>query len=103
MNASGHTFSLIYDIVRQIPTGCVSTYGRIAALAGNRRWSRVVGYAMRACRDATVPCHRVLHRDGSPSAAFQTGDQTLQRLLLEEAGVPFLPDGKVDLSRCLWP
>ena len=44
------SFTRIYSIVRQIPPGQVSSYGTIAALAGNPRWSRVVGYAMRACR-----------------------------------------------------
>ncbi|MBQ2111294.1 MAG: MGMT family protein, partial [Clostridia bacterium] len=39
------TFDLIYDIVRQIPRGKVATYGQIAAMAGNPRLSRVVGYA----------------------------------------------------------
>ena len=36
------TFELIYDVVRRIPRGCVATYGQVAALAGNPRWSRVV-------------------------------------------------------------
>lgn len=40
------TFELIYDVVRKIPRGCVATYGQIATLAGNPRWSRVVGYAL---------------------------------------------------------
>ena len=64
------SFTRIYSIVRQIPPGQVSSYGTIAALAGNPRWSRVVGYAMRACRDPAVPCHRVLYQDGTLSPAF---------------------------------
>lgn len=42
------SFELIYDVVKQIPYGKVATYGQVAALAGNRRWSRVVGYALHA-------------------------------------------------------
>ena len=45
------TFELIYDVVRQIPRGKVATYGQVAALAGNRNWSRVVGYALHANPD----------------------------------------------------
>ena len=49
-----------------------------------------------------APCHRVLYRDGGLSPADVFGGTGIQRLLLEGEGVPFLPDGRVDLSRCLW-
>ena len=41
-----NSYERIYAVVRQIPYGRVATYGQIAALAGNPRWSRVVGYAL---------------------------------------------------------
>ena len=44
-----NSFEKIYAVVRQIPRGSVATYGQIAALAGNRRWARVVGYALHVC------------------------------------------------------
>ena len=40
-----NSYEKIYDIVKQIPRGTVATYGQVAALAGNKRWARVVGYA----------------------------------------------------------
>ena len=40
-----NTFELIYNVVKGIPKGRVMTYGQVAALAGNPRWARVVGYA----------------------------------------------------------
>lgn len=43
-----NTFEKIYEVVKQIPKGKVATYGQVAALAGNRRWARVVGYALHA-------------------------------------------------------
>ena len=46
MEQKSNTFTQIYDIVRQIPYGKVATYGQIAELAGNKRLSRVVGYAL---------------------------------------------------------
>ena len=42
----GSTFAKIYEVVKQIPYGHVATYGQVAMLAGNRRWARVVGYAL---------------------------------------------------------
>lgn len=47
-------------------------------------------------------CPRVLYREGGLSPADVFGGTGIQRLLLEGEGVPFLPDGRVDLSRCLW-
>ena len=69
MNQINHTqdsaFERIYQIVRQIPRGTVATYGQIAALAGNRRWARVVGYALHANPDPDgIPCYRVVNREG---------------------------------------
>ena len=95
-------FGTFYSLVKQIPAGCVASYGDIAALAGNPRWSRVVGYAMRACTDAGVPCHRVVYQDGSLCDFFGTDGSALQRALLMQEGAAFLPDGRVDMARCRW-
>ena len=97
-----NTFELIYDVVRKIPRGRVATYGQIAMLAGNPRWSRVVGYALHVNPDpAHIPCYRVVNRLGEPSAAFAFGGINEQILLLQEDGVEFI-DGRVDLSKYLW-
>ena len=53
-------FEKIYEVVKQIPYGQVATYGQVAALAGNKRWARVVGYALHANPDPDhIPCYRV--------------------------------------------
>ena len=62
---SGTVFGAVYDVVRRIPAGRVSTYGQVARLAGMPRSARLVGYAMASCQDPTVPCHRVVGADGS--------------------------------------
>ena len=98
---AGQVFQRIYDITRQIPCGSVTTYGRIAALAGNPRMSRVVGDAMHTAPE-DVPCHRVVNRSGGLSGAFQPMGEDTHRLLLEMEGVCFRPDGTVDLERHLW-
>lgn len=96
-------YTTIYDIVRQIPKGCVATYGQIAALAGNPRLSRVVGYALhRNPFPGEIPCHRVVDRFGRPADSFAFGGIDRQRQLLEEEGVSFQPDGTVDLKEYGW-
>lgn len=99
---SGTVFSAFYEIVRRIPAGSVATYGQVARLVGMSRNARLVGYAMAACQDPSVPCHRVVDRFGGTKAAFDTFAPGTQRALLEAEGVPFRPDGTVDLDLCLW-
>lgn len=96
------TFELIYDVVKQIPKGTVATYGQVAALAGNKRWSRVVGYALHVNPDPEhIPCHRVVNRLGEVSKAFAFGGENRQIALLTQEGVSFT-DGKVDLQKYGW-
>lgn len=95
-----NTFERIYDVVRQIPKGRVASYGRVAMLAGNPRWSRVVGYALHVNPDPeNIPCYRVVTKDGRLSPAFAFGGENRQRELLEREGVEFDEDGKVDMER----
>ncbi len=96
------TFELIYDVVKQIPKGTVATYGQVAALAGNKRWSRMVGYALHVNPDPEhIPCHRVVNRMGEVSKAFAFGGENRQIVLLEQEGVSFT-DGHVDLQKYGW-
>lgn len=97
-----NSFEQIYAVVRRIPYGRVATYGQIAALAGNPRWSRVVGYALHVNPDpVNIPCFRVVNRFGEPSPAFVFGGVNEQIALLEAEGVVF-EDGRIDLSRYQW-
>ena len=96
-------FARVYDLTRQIPPGQAATYGQLARLLDMPRGARLVGYAMAACADPSVPCHRVVNRLGRTAAAFATHGPGTQRALLEAEGVPFRPDGTVDLAKCQWP
>ncbi|MGN0574154.1 MAG: MGMT family protein [Acutalibacteraceae bacterium] len=97
------TFEKIYEVVRQIPKGKVATYGLVAALAGNPRWARVVGYALHVNPEpGKIPCHRVVNRQGMVSSAFAFGGENMQRLLLSEEGIEFRPDGSIDLCKFIW-
>ena len=97
------TFEKIYSVVKMIPEGKVATYGQVATLAGNPRWARVVGYALHVNpQPGIIPCHRVVMRDGSLSPAFAFGGENRQRELLLNEGVTILPDGRADISACIW-
>ncbi|MGN0543461.1 MAG: MGMT family protein [Acutalibacteraceae bacterium] len=98
-----NTFEKIYSVVKKIPKGRVASYGTVAALAGNPRWSRVVGYALHVNPEpGIIPCHRVVTRNGEVSKAFAFGGENMQRQLLSEEGIEFLDDGRVDMARFAW-
>ena len=97
-----NTFEKIYDVVRRIPKGTVATYGQVAALAGNRRWARVVGYALHANPDSeNIPCYRVVTKDGRVSDVFAFGGANRQVELIEADGVRF-QDGHVIMEEYQW-
>ena len=96
------TFECIYEVVKQIPYGKVATYGQVAALAGSKRWARVVGYALHANPDPEhIPCYRVVNRFGEVSKAFAFGGENRQIELLQAEGICFV-DGKVDMKKYQW-
>ena len=90
----------IYDAVRRIPRGRVSTYGDVAVAAGLPGHARQVGYALAALEpDSDVPWHRVVNAQGRISP--RGGDrsvESLQRALLRDEGVRFRAD-RIDLKR----
>ena len=97
-----NTFDRIYEVVKKIPRGYVASYGQVAGLAGNRRWARVVGYALHANPDPdNIPCYRVVTKDGGVSKAFAFGGENEQVRLLQEDGVEFV-DGHVNMEKHQW-
>ena len=96
-------FEKIYEVVCSIPQGKVATYGQVAMLAGNPRWSRVVGYALHSNpAPGIIPCHRVVDRNGRPAESFAFGGGDIQRQLLEKEGIRFEADGHIDLDEYRW-
>lgn len=91
-------FNQVYDIVEQIPYGKVASYGQIARMLGRPRAAREVGRAMRFCPDH-LPWHRVVMADGSIASG---GSPELRTAMLKAEGIPFLPDGRVDIEHCRW-
>ena len=96
-----NTFEKIYEQVKKIPEGKVATYGQIALMAGNPRWSQIVGYALHSNPEpGVIPCHRVVNKEGKLAKAFAFGGENVQRNLLINEGVVFLDDDTVDLQKC---
>lgn len=104
MSESPSFNDLVYALVRAIPPGRVLNYGRVALLLGVPRGARAVGWALRGLPESAsdVPWHRVVNAQGrvsikgSPVAALE------QRRRLEDEGVTFDADDRLDLRRHLW-
>lgn len=95
-----NTFQKIYEQVKKIPRGKVATYGQIALMAGNPRWSQIVGYALHSNPEpGIIPCHRVVNKEGKLAKSFAFGGDNIQKELLLNEGVIFLDDDTVDLEK----
>jgi methylated-DNA-protein-cysteine methyltransferase related protein len=96
----------VYAMVKRIPKGRVATYGQIAALIGMPRHSRHVGNALSALPTTVkIPWQRVVNAQGRVSLRLKhwdSGSDTLQRILLESEGVVFSESGKIDLEAFGW-
>ncbi len=96
-------FQRVYRIVAQIPEGKVATYGQIAAMLGNPRGARTVGWAMQAAPSyLNLPCHRVVNKSGMLAPGYAFGGSENQRVWLEAEGIGFLCDGRIDMKQHLW-
>lgn len=89
---------LVLSIVSEIPRGKVATYGQVADLAGYPRNSRLVGKVLRRAEYyGRYPCQRVVNSHGDCAKKWPE-----QPLLLQEEGVTFRRNGRVDLKYCRW-
>jgi methylated-DNA-protein-cysteine methyltransferase-like protein len=92
----------VYELVRQVPAGSVTTYGDVAAALGSPRVARHVGWALAALRDEDVPWHRVVNARGEISFRGDTARATLQEARLRAEGIAFDRAGRLDLRRHRW-
>lgn len=96
-------FELVYRVVRSIPPGRVATYGQIARILGMPHAARTVGWALRDLPQGyDVPWQRVINARGTISLGAGGGGAEIQRALLEEEGVVFDEQGRVDLTTYGW-
>ena len=82
-------YDQVYQVVRLIPSGRVSSYGAIASYLGSRGSARMVGYAMNAAHSVfpPVPAQRVVNRNGLLTGKFHFGSENLMQQLLENEGI----------------
>ena len=82
-------FQAVYDIVRLIPEGKVTTYGAIAQALGAKGAARMVGWAMNASHGlADVPAHRVVNRKGLLTGKMHFADSNEMQRKLTTEGIP---------------
>jgi len=94
----------IYELVRCIPRGRVSSYGAIAAAIGLKSGARVVGYAMNNSHAAkpNVPAHRVVNRNGLLTGKHHFNPPEVMQLLLEAEGIVIIDDQVQNFASLFW-
>ncbi|OYX85318.1 MAG: cysteine methyltransferase [Flavobacteriales bacterium 32-34-25] len=96
-------FERVYDVVRQIPHGRVTSYGAIAKYLGAARSARMVGWAMNASHTMEdVPAHRVVNRKGLLTGKFHFDGTNLMQQLLENEGIKVVENQIVDFEKYFW-
>ncbi len=95
-------FEDVYQVVRQVPHGRVTTYGAIARYLSLRAGARMVGWAMNSSHGHNVPAHRVVNSAGILSGKHFFGGPTIMQQLLEDEGVQIADDRVVDFQTKLW-
>ena len=97
-------YELIYEIVRLVPKGRVTSYGAIAEALGLRSGARLVGYAMNLSHSVfpEVPAHRVVNSAGLLTGKFHFGSPEKMQQLLEKEGVAVRNDKVLAFNVLFW-
>lgn len=100
--SSADFYEKVYEVVRQVPYGRVTSYGAIARYLGAARSSRMVGYAMNMSHSKEVPAHRVVNRMGVLTGKHHFPGVHLMQQLLENEGIEVVDDQVQDFDRLFW-
>ena len=96
-------FQKVYEVVKLIPPGKVTTYGAIAKFLGSPSSSRTVGWAMNASHsDETIPAHRVVNRNGLLTGKHHFGGSNIMKELLENEGVEVKENQVQNFKNYFW-
>lgn len=96
-------FEDVYEVVKLIPKGRVTSYGAIAKYLGSAKSSRLVGYAMNAAHTLPdVPAHRVVNRIGLLTGKHHFGSSDEMQKLLEADGIKVKDDQVIDFEKLFW-
>lgn len=103
-NDKDSIYEAIYDVVRCIPKGRVTSYGAVAASIGAKSGARLVGYAMNLSTNVKpkVPSHRVVNRNGMLSGKHHFSPPEKMQQLLEKEGIKVVDDTVVDFNKLFW-
>ncbi len=102
--ANDNFFERVYEVVKQIPYGKVTTYGAIAEFLGSKQSARMVGWALNSKKYhlENIPAHRVVNRKGLLTGKRHFGGTDTMKNLLESEGVNIKEDRIVDMGSQLW-
>ncbi|HAJ99414.1 MAG TPA: cysteine methyltransferase [Bacteroidales bacterium] len=97
-------FEKVYAVVREIPSGRITTYGAIARYLAASKSARMVGWAMNNAHDCKeyVPAHRVVNRQGLLTGKVHFGSSDAMQMLLEKEGVRIEKDRVLDFAKLFW-
>jgi methylated-DNA-protein-cysteine methyltransferase-like protein len=97
-------FARVYEVVKQVPYGRVTSYGAIAKYVGAPSAARMVGWAMNASHHHPdpVPAHRVVNRNGLLTGKHHFGASGLMQQLLEQEGIAVDDDCVVEFEKLFW-
>ncbi|MEQ8881387.1 MAG: MGMT family protein [Cyclobacteriaceae bacterium] len=101
MKDNSNFFNDVYEVVRLIPKGKVTSYGAIANYLGVKRSARMVGWAMNGA-PKDIPAHRVLNRNGLLTGKKAFATPTLMQELLQKEGVKVKDDQVMDFDKHFW-
>jgi methylated-DNA-protein-cysteine methyltransferase-like protein len=97
-------FLKVYDVVKLIPFGRVTSYGAIARYLGSGRSARMVGWAMNHSHtfDGSIPAHRVVNRNGMLTGKHHFGSPDIMQQLLESEGISVVNDKIINFTDVFW-
>jgi methylated-DNA-protein-cysteine methyltransferase related protein len=97
-------FEKVYQVVAQVPSGRVTSYGAIAAYLGTRGSARMVGWAMNASHHnhLPIPAHRVVNRNGMLTGKHHFGGPDVMKQLLESEGIQIVGDQIQGFDKLFW-
>ncbi|MBR9774224.1 MAG: MGMT family protein [Cytophagales bacterium] len=103
MKSNDNFFAQVYQVVRLIPSGKVTTYGAIAAYLGSKGSARMVGWAMNAAHGLKdVPAHRVVNRNGMLTGKNHFSTPTLMQEILEKEGIYVEDNTIINFENLFW-
>ncbi len=102
--AEENFFEKVYELVKRIPEGRVTTYGAIAECLGIKSSARAVGWALNKSFSSKefIPAHRVVNRNGKLTGKMHFPSPGMMKELLESEGIRVVNDTVVDFEKVFW-